>query len=140
MVIHFSGINHNANLQEKKDVMDTWFGKLKSDPDKWNVPLENTRYPNEVAAFWDLVGQARDTLEGVERRDDFDAIEYRLITRVAMRELTWAVEEEPFDARNLNRTLQAMRKSLRVFDEPKFGAQKLKSSQRSREGGRDRRS
>lgn len=139
MVIHFCGINHNGNLREKKDVMDTMFGKMKSDPSAWNVPLENTRYPEEVAAFWELYNQARDTLEGVEHRDDLDAIEYRWISRIAMRELKWAVEEEPYDARNLNRTLQTMVKALRGFDQPnKFNEQK--PAHRSHQGGRDRHS
>lgn len=117
MMIHFSGINHDNEGQRKKAVMDTWFDKLQSDPDAWHVPWEQTRYPKEVAAFWDVLRQARELLSLVEHRDDVSAIEYRLITRVAMRELKWAVEEEAYDVRKVNRTLHDMLKALRVLEE-----------------------
>ena len=135
MAIHFSGINHDNEGQEKKAVMDTWFGKLQDDPDAWNVPLEETRYPKEVAAFWDILNQAKETLSVVEHRDDFSAIEYRLVTRVAMQRLRRAVEEDPYDVRDVDRTLRDMLKALRVFDgddykDPRF-------TQRFRQGGSD---
>lgn len=120
MAIHFSGINHDNEGQEKKDAMDTWFGKLQDDPDAWSVPLKRTRYPEEVAAFWDTLGQAKETLSVVEHRDDFSAVEYRLITRLAMQRLKKAVDEEAYDVKQVNRTLHDMLKALRVFDGPDY--------------------
>lgn len=133
MMIHFSGINHDNEGHKKKAVMDTWFGKLQDDPDAWNVPLEQTRYPTEVAAFWDLLAQAKGTLSVIEHRDDFSAIEYRLITRVAMRKLKWAIEEEAYDSEEMKRSLDEMLKALQVVDGPRYEDPRF--TQRFRQGG-----
>ena len=135
MAVHFAGINHDNEGQKKKAVMETWFGKLRDDPEAWNVPLERTRYPAEVAAFWDILGQAKEALSVVERRDDYTALDYRLVTRLAMRKLKWAIEEEAYDVKGVNTTLHDMLKTLQVFDGSKYEDPRF--SRRLRQGGRN---
>ena len=118
MVVHFSGINHDNEGQMKKDVMETWFGKLQSDPAAWYVPLEKTRYPKEVPAFWELLRQARAILSIVKDRGDTGVIENEHAIQVARNELKWAVEEEAYDFGKMNKTIHEAVEALRVSDRP----------------------
>lgn len=99
--------------------MERWFIKTQSHPDAWQVPLEKTRYPREVPAFWELLGEARDILSVVKDRGYGIFTKNQNTIQVARNELRWAVEEEAYDVGKVNRTIHDMLKALRVSEEPK---------------------
>ena len=118
MAIHFSGINHDHEGNLKKDVMETWFGKLQKDPAAWQVPLENTRYLNEVPVFWELLKQGRQILSVVRDRGDSGTAEIEHGIQLARNELKWTVEEEAYDIGKLNRVIREMVDALRLSEDP----------------------
>ena len=116
MLVHFSGINHEGEGQMKKDVMETWFNKIQNDLNAWHVPLEETRYPKDVPAFWALFKRAREILAIVKDRGDTSTGEEERLIQVARTELQWTVEEEAFDGVKLKRVMQEMMEALRSSD------------------------
>ena len=118
MIIHFSGINHDHEGQLKKGMMEAWFSKL-TDPAAWSVPLEKTKYPREISAFWKQLRAARVLLSLVKDRSDTSTILNDRDVQLARNELKWAVEEEAFDAEKMNKSIHGMLEALRVSDRPR---------------------
>ena len=118
MAIHFSGINHDNEGQIKKAAMETWFSKVQSSADAWQVPLEKTRYPKEVPAFWELWREAREILSVVKDRGDSSTAEYEHKVQLARNELKWTVEEEAFEVAKMNKTIHDMLEALRLSESP----------------------
>ena len=117
MLIHFSGINHDYEGQMKKGVMEAWFSKL-TDPAAWTIPLEKTRYPKEITAFWKHLRAARVLLSYVGNRSGTNLLENEHSIQLARNELKWAVEEEAYDVEKMNTTIHGMLDALRVSERP----------------------
>ena len=117
MLIHFSGINHDYEGQLKKGVMEAWFSKL-TDPAAWSLPLEKTRYPKEIPAFWKHLRAARMLLSFVGDRSGTNHFENENSIHLARNELKWTVEEEAYDVEKMKTTIQGMLDALRVSNRP----------------------
>ena len=117
MLIHFSGINHDYEGQMKKGVMEAWFSKL-TDPAAWSLPLEKTRYPKEISAFWKHLRAARVLLSFVGGRSGTNLFENEHSIQLARNELKWTVEEEAYDVEKVNATIHGMLDALRVSNRP----------------------
>ena len=117
MLIHFSGINHDYEGQMKKGVMEAWFSKL-TDPAAWSVPLEKTRYPKEISAFWKHLRAARVLLSLVGDRSGTNILKNEHSIQLARNELKWAVEEEAYDVEKMNMTIHGMLHVLRTSERP----------------------
>ena len=117
MLIHFSGINHDYEGQMKKGVMNAWFSKL-TDPAAWTVPLEKTRYPKEISAFWKNLRAARVLLSLVGDRGGTNLLKTEHSIQLARNELKWAVEEEAYDAEKMNMTTIGLLDALRMSERP----------------------
>lgn len=113
MLVHFAGINQDYNEEIKKTIMDEWFGKMKNQTQAWQVPIEQTRYPNEINDFWAVLKDARELLSTVDVRiDTSDPINAAVIA--ARDELKWAIEEEAFDTARVRKTASDMIQALEV--------------------------
>ena len=117
MLIHFSGINHDYEGQLKKGVMEAWFSRL-TDPAAWSVPLEKTRYPKEISAFWTHVRAARVLLSLIGDRGGNNVLENEQSIQLARDGLKWTVEEEAYDVEKMNGTIQGLLDALRLSDRP----------------------
>ena len=117
MLIHFSGINHDYEGQLKKGVMEAWFSRL-TDPAAWSVPLEKTRYPKEISAFWTHLRAARVLLSLVGDRGGHNVLKNEQSIQLARNELKWAVEEEAYDVEKMNGTIDGMLEALRLSERP----------------------
>lgn len=115
MMIHFSGINHDDENQLKRAIMEAWFSKM-TDPASWSLPLEKTRYHNEVPAFWQLLGVARKMLSLVEDRGDTGTVENEITIQIARNELRWTAEEEAFDFEKMNKSIHDLVDALSVSE------------------------
>ena len=51
-------------------LISQWFAKIEQQQDKWQVPLEKTRYPQEIEAFWRTYKEAKDILDTVHVRPE----------------------------------------------------------------------
>ena len=117
MLIHFSGINHDYEGRMKKGVMEAWFSKL-TDPAAWSLPLEKTRYPKEISAFWKHLRAAKVLLSFVGDRSGTNILANEHSIQLARNELKWAVEEEAYDVEKMNKTITSMLDALRVSERP----------------------
>ncbi len=97
MLVHFAGVNHDGEGQRKEDLMSQWFAKIEEQPDKWQVPLEKTKYPGEIAVFWRTYQEAKKMLDTVRVRSDIEPRPYQEVRR-ARDSLKGAVEEVAYDA------------------------------------------
>lgn len=92
MLVHFAGINHDNEEEMKNELMDHWFAKIEKEPDKWQLPLEKTKYPKAIEAFWKTYKEAKDLPDAVDVRPDGQSGPDQDLDR-ARDELQWAIEE-----------------------------------------------
>ena len=97
--------------------MEAWFSKL-TDPAAWSIPLDQTRYPKEISAFWKHLKAARVLLSYVGDRNGTNLPENEHSIQLARNELKWAVEEEAYDVEKMNTTIHGMLDALRVSERP----------------------
>lgn len=117
MLVHFAGINH-ANEEERKfDLMTQWFAKIEQQPDKWQVPLEKTKYPREIEAFWKTYKKANDMLRTAHVRPDSQSGPDQEVKR-ARDELKWAIEELAFDAAHMKKCMKDLVQALKAAESP----------------------
>lgn len=121
MLIHFAGVNHDNEEEMKHELMSQWFAKIEQHPDKWQVPLEETKYPREIEAFWRTYKEGKDMLDTVPVRPESQSGPDQEVKR-ARDELKWAVEELAFDAAHLKKCMDDMAQALKAADNPQVEA------------------
>ena len=121
MLVHFAGINHDNEGEMKKELMSQWFVKIEQQPDTWQVPLEKTKYPKEIEAFWTTLKTAKDMLDTVHVRPNTQSGPDQAVKR-ARDELKWAIEELAYDAAHLKKCMADMMQALRAAETLQVGA------------------
>ena len=111
MLVHFAGVNHDYEGEKKKELMGQWFEKIEKQPDKWQVPLEKTKYPGEIKAFWRAYTEAKEMLESVYGRADVPSGPHQDLEH-AKDELKWAIEELAYDGAHLKKCMEEMAQAL----------------------------
>lgn len=54
MLVHFPGL-----FEDRAPHMEKWLSELESNQQDWEVPLEETEYPNRTKMFWNDIREAR---------------------------------------------------------------------------------
>ena len=121
MLVHFAGINHDNEEEMKSELMSQWFAKIEQHPERWQVPLEKTKYPREIEAFWRMYKQGKEMLDTVPVRPESQSGPDQEVKR-ARDELKWAVEELAFDAAHLKKCMDDMVHALKAADNPQVVA------------------
>lgn len=62
LLVHFPGLE-----DDRWPHMDKWLDVVERSPAAWEVPLEQTFYPNETFAFWSTLREARATLKEAQQ-------------------------------------------------------------------------
>lgn len=117
LLVHFAGINHDNEEEKKNELMSQWFAKIEAQPDEWEVPVEKTKYPGEIEAFWRTYKEAKDLLDTVHVRPDTQSGPDQDVKR-ARDELKWAIEELAYDAAHLKKCMMDMAQALRAAENP----------------------
>ena len=115
LLVHFAGINHDYEKDKKHEVMTQWFAKIGERPDEWQVPLEKTKYPKEIEAFWKTYKTAKDMLDTlhVEPASQSGADQD---VKNAKGELKWAIEELAYDATHMRKCIKDMSQALKAAE------------------------
>ena len=121
LLVHFAGINHDGEEGMKNDIMAKWFADLERDPGKWQVPLEKTKYPKAIEAFWKTYKEAKDMLDSLPVRPESQSGPDQEVKH-AREELKWAIEELAFDAAHLKKCMKGMAQALSAATEPQVAA------------------
>ena len=121
MLVHFAGINHDNEEEVKKELMSQWFAKIEQHPDKWQVPVEKTRYSKEIDAFWRTYKEAKDMLDTVHVRPDSQSGPDQGV-KGARDELVWAIEELAYDAAHMKKCMEDMAQALKAAESPQVAA------------------
>lgn len=111
MLVHFAGINHDDEEGRKNELMSEWFAKIEKEPEKWQVPLEKTKYPKAIEAFWKTYEKSKGILDSVHVRPDSQSGPDQAV-KWARDELKWAVEELAYDATWLKKCTEDMAQAL----------------------------
>lgn len=61
MLVHFPGMK-----EDRWPAMADWLNIIEHTPNEWEVPLEQTDYPEMTSQFWDKFRTARDIVKGAE--------------------------------------------------------------------------
>lgn len=117
MLIHFAGVNHDFQKDMKRELISQWVEKIDQQPDKWQVPLQNTKYPREIEAFWKTYKEGKDMLDTVPVRPESESGPDQEV-KSARDELKWAVEELAFDEAHLKKCMGDMAHALKAADNP----------------------
>ena len=102
--------------------MSQWFAKIEQQPENWQVPVEKTKYPREIEAFWRTYKEGKDMLDTVPVRPESQSGPDQEVKR-ARDELKWAVEELAFDAAHLKKCMDDMARALKTADKPQVVAE-----------------
>ena len=137
MLVHFAGVNHDGEGQSKMELMQEWFTKTDQHPDKWQVPLEKTKYPKEIEAFWSTYREAKELLDAVRLRPDIESGPTQEVKR-AWDELQWAVEELAFDAAQLKKCIKDMASALEATKKPQVALESNGHSEQQVATGSDK--
>ena len=121
LLVHFAGINHDGEEQMKNDLMAKWFADLEQNPGKWQVPLDKTKYPRAIEAFWKTYKEAKDMLDSVHVRPESQSGPDQEVIH-AREELNWAIEELAFDTAHVNKCMERMAQALSAAKEPQVVA------------------
>ena len=121
LLVHFAGINHDGEEEMKNDLMAKWFVDLEQNPGKWQVPLEKTKYPKAIEAFWKTYKEAKDMLDSVPVRPESQSGPDQEVKH-AREELKWAIEELAYDAAHMNKCMKGMAQALSAAKEPQVVA------------------
>ena len=121
MLVHFAGVNHAGEGQKKDQLMSLWLAKIEEQPNKWQVPLEQTRYPREIEAFWNTYEESKKALDAVRVRSDIQLESY-LDVRSARDDLKWAIEESAYDTEYLKTCMKDLARALKAAEEPQVTA------------------
>ena len=121
LLVHFAGINHDGEEEMKNDIMAKWFADLEQNPDKWQVPLEKTKYPRAIEAFWKTYKEAKDMLDSVHVRPDSQSGPDQEVKH-AREELNWAIEELAYDAAHVKKCMTGMAQALSAAKAPQVVA------------------
>lgn len=113
MLVHFAGVNHDGEGDRKKELMSEWFAKLEQQPDKWQVPLEKTKYPREIEQFWRTYKEGKEMLDTVRIPPDEQPGLQEDVKR-ARDELKWAIEELAYDAEHMKKCMEDMTQALKT--------------------------
>lgn len=121
MLVHFAGINHDGEGEKKSELMSQWFAKIEQYLYKWQVPLERTKYPKEIADFWKTYKEAKEMMNTVYVRNDTRSGLDQEVTH-AKDELKWAIEELAYDTKHLKKCMEYMARVLRAAEYPQVAA------------------
>ena len=121
MLVHFAGVNHASEGQKKDQLMSLWLAKVEEQPDKWHVPLEKTKYPREIEAFWNTYRESKKALYAVRVRSDIQLGPYQDV-RSARDNLKWAIEESAYDIAYLKSCLKDLARALKAAEKPQVTA------------------
>lgn len=120
MLVHFAGINHDYEKEKKNEIMSRWFARMAEQPDEWQVPLEKTKYPKEIEAFWTTFKAAKDMLDTVHVKPDSQSGPDQDVKR-ASDELKWAIEELAYDAAHVKKCMKDMGQALKAAENQPVG-------------------
>lgn len=115
LLVHFAGINHDGEKDMKNELMTQWFAKIEEHPDEWQIPLEKTKYPKEIEAFWTTYKAAKDMLDTVHVEPDSQSGPDQDVKR-AKDELKWAIEELAYDATHVKKCMKDMTQALKAAE------------------------
>ena len=119
--MHFVGFNQDGEGEKKSELMSQWFAKTEQYLDKWQVPLERTKYPKEIADFWKTYKEAKEMMNTVYVRNDTQSGLDQEVTH-AKDELKWAIEEVAYDTKHLKKFMEYMARALRAAEYPQVAA------------------
>lgn len=121
MLVHFMGTHHDTGGEGEKEVMGPWYTEIEQHPDKWQLALEETRYPGEIKAFWKTYKEAKEMLNTVYVRPNTSSGPDQDVKH-AMDALKWAIEEEAYDAEKMKKCMEDMAHVLRAAENPQVAA------------------
>ena len=61
LLVHFPGLE-----QDRWKHMSDWLRVVENDPDEWDVPLEDTHYPNVTTQYWQIMRESVTVLNKAE--------------------------------------------------------------------------
>ena len=117
MLIHFAGIPTKSTL------MESWLDKVENTPERWAVPLENTSYPEDVTAFWETYGRAKDLLDRANDTLSSELGDAEIRTPVvrAYESLETQTWESPDDLESMRGFTESLSDALRLAEEQERG-------------------
>ena len=121
MLVHFAGTHHDPGGEMEKGLMSQWFAKIEQHPENWQVPLEETKYPTEIHAFWRTYEEAKEMLKMAYVMPGTQGGPAQEVKH-AMHELKWAIEEVAYDAEHMKKCMVDMARALRVAEVPQVAA------------------
>lgn len=121
MLVHFMGTHLDTGGEEEKEIMRPWYVEIEQHLDKWQLALEETRYPVEIKAFWKTYKEAKEMLNTVYVRPNTSSGPDQDVKH-AMDALNWAIEEEAYDVENMQKCMEDMARVLRAAESPQVAA------------------
>ena len=121
MLVHFMGTHRDTGGEEEKEIMGPWYTEIEQHPDKWQLALEEKRYPGEIKAFWKTYKEAKEMLNTVYVRPNTSSEPDQDVKR-AMDALNWAIEEEAYDVEKMKKCMEDMAHVLRAAENPQVAA------------------
>ncbi|KAL1846735.1 hypothetical protein Plec18170_009025 [Paecilomyces lecythidis] len=103
MLVHFPGMQ-----EERWTHMSNWLDIVEMTPQEWEVPFEETEYPNRTKQFWGQYRTVRDTALRVEKALDERPSDARESTRAAISSLWEALQEEADNPQLLRQRLETL--------------------------------
>ena len=119
--MHFSGINRDNKGEKETQLMSQWFAEIEQHPDKWQVPLERTKYPKEIADLWKTYKEAEEMMNTVYIRTDNRSGLDQERTH-AKDELKWDIEGLAYDTDYLKKCMEDMARASRAAENPQVAA------------------
>lgn len=108
LLVHFPG------LEEQRWVhMAKWLDIVERTPQKWDVPLEETDYPNKTSTFWTNVRDAKESIKLAEKIHNHNSFQSTGNLTGAVKELKEVLRENTDDQELLQQRLESIRMLLK---------------------------
>ncbi|KAJ9266752.1 CAZyme family GT34 [Paecilomyces variotii] len=109
MLVHFPGMQ-----EERWTHMSNWLDIVEMTPQKWEVPFEETEYPNRTNQFWAQYRTSRDVALRVEKALDEQPSNAAESTRTAISSLWKALQEEADNSHVVRQRLESLEEAAKL--------------------------
>jgi galactosyl transferase GMA12/MNN10 family len=116
LFVHFVGL-----AEDRFQHMEKWLGILEGpERQQWEIPLEQTTYPSEIASFWTVMRDGKETVKS-QGLNSSSLSESLREARDHLELVLWSESDQPDTVRNATNTLRNA-----IADTPGFAAAKNK--------------